>query len=236
MARIGCSASNGGRMKARHLLALTAFLGLGASLMATPACATSPILVTSAVTCEIGNLIFSNFTLTGSPDTANLTVTYGITNLADTNYIVNFNDSNDMTSSFGVSYTVTVDQTTPPATDDGNEAITIVGGGTQADGTSSNNVATLTKTVTAITGTGSGSFTVVQTGAINTNNGPLTGLADKSATIGDSFAYTSGGFQNLSNSFTEADTSLPEPSSLLLMGLGLSAAGLISRRRFTKRP
>jgi hypothetical protein len=225
--------SCGGRMRTKNVLALTAFLALGTSLMAVPACPNGPTLVTAAVTCEIGNMIFSNFTTGGSPDLANLTVTYGITNLGQTNYVVNFNDSNDMTSSFTVSYTETVDEATFPATttNDGKWAVVAIGGGMQADGTTPNNQAILTKNVTAGTGsTGSGQFTVVQNNSLQTNNGPLTGLQDKNATILDTFSYTSGGIQNISNSFTEADTSVPEPGALLLMGFGLSVVGLVSRR------
>jgi len=218
-------------MRTKNVLALTAFLALGTSLMAVPACPNGPTLVSAAVTCEIGNMIFSNFTTGGTPDSANLTVTYGITNLGQTNYVVNFNDSNDMSASFTVSYTETVDQATFPATGDGKWAVVAIGGGMQADGTNNNNQAVLTKGVTAGAGsTGSGSFTVVQAGSVQTNNGPLTGLQDKNATILDTFSYTSGGIQNISNSFTEADTSVPEPGALLLMGFGLSVVGLVSRR------
>src|SRR5579862_1774292 len=109
-------------MKKAFLLSSLLALGAVASYGAT-ACAITPILVTSATTCEIGNLIFSNFTTSGSPD-PNMTVTYGITNFpTDTNYVVNFQDPNDISASFGVAYSVTVDQTTLPANGDGKWAI-----------------------------------------------------------------------------------------------------------------
>ena len=221
-------------MKNKTFLAVAGvLLASGTSLMAAPACSASAVLVTAATTCEVGNMIFSNFTTSGSPDAA-MTVTYGITNFpTNTQYVVNFQDPNDITTSFGVSYTITVDQTLPPSL--GSAFISNVGGGLQADTAAGTASATLTKTVTAITGTGGGTFTVVQLGSITTNNGPLTGLHDTSATIADSFAFTSGGFQNISNSFVEANpATTPEPTSMLLLGTGLLGLGFIKRRSTKK--
>jgi len=176
--------------------------------------------------CEVGDLIFSNFADSGSPPSnSNLTGNITVTNGQNTGYAVNFSSqAGDLTTSFVVSYTVTIDTTVSPGTQAG-EDITSIGAGLQADGSGSSS---LVKT------TPFGPITVTAAGGVTTSNPISANGVATTVNITDTFTQGTGGTLNFSNTYTESNTSGPEPSTMLLMGGALLGLGAIGRRRIRK--
>jgi hypothetical protein len=87
-----------------------------------------------------------------------------------------------------------------------------------------------------------GSFQVTEMlngGTLGSLSASNLGLTDRigpfapttSLTVTDSGTVTLGILDDLTNQFSETPTAVPEPSSLILLGLGLSALGLVPRRK-----
>jgi hypothetical protein len=103
--------------------------------------------------------------------------------------------------------------------------ITGVAAGLQASG--NGNSASLTKVCSPAcspqpSATVSGNQTVTQVGGI----GPT-----MSVRVTDTYTFASGNILNVSNSFIETDTTVPEPGTLLLMGGALVGLSLFGRGR-----
>jgi len=206
-------------------LVLVPFL---ASANALSTCSSSNISyatwTTSGFACEVAGLEFTNFT-PGSVSTAT-SLLFSVATVGSVSYIALNFQNGDFTIPYTASYNVTIDQTAF-VTDPTYQKITSATDAIQQAG-----VATASLSAT-LSGGASGNVVYTDNAGVG-SAAPLagiTGLSASTSLITDVYTYTSGGVLNNSNTFTEADTFGPEPSTMFLMGGALVGLGVIGRKR-----
>lgn len=202
------------------------------------ACPTAPITFATFETytagngCEIGDTIFTYSSSSGF-SVAQTTVTISLSGSQSQNFLINFQDANGFTANTSLVYSVSVDPTQFPASlDPSFWAFTTSTGGLQSDGTGVANLVTTESATTSLSGgAAGGTLTVMQNGGNQNNNGPITGLKATVLSVTDTYTYSSGDILNQSNGFFQADTSGPEPSTMMLMGGALVGLAAFARKR-----
>jgi hypothetical protein len=218
-------------------LVLSLALGAVSSVAsATPACGstnyTLAALATLGGSCETGDKIFSNFGGTMDSVDTLTDVTFAGGGLGP--YNVTLSDSNNaaLTTSFTFSYTVTVDETGVVG---GFNYIAAMGAG----GVDSFNSVAANNNLTSNPGCASLNSPDSGTGGFLTNTCNTTGQPT-TMSIAESYVYTSGftatAIQDTYiQAFQTVSTGSPEPGSMILLGSGLLAAGLIGRKKLVRK-
>ncbi len=178
--------------------------------------------------CEAGDIQLTNFQMSGSIDTPNVTVTISTSGVNNQVTIFNMNDNNGFLNGFSMSYTVTMDFTAnsvPPLSLGGMWAVIQASPGLQVNGNDSQ--ASWTKT---LSNGATGSSTVTDNSGTVPAAAPIA-VDSVSFQVTDTYVPSVGGddILNLSNKFTQGQT--PEPSTMLLLGGALVALGAIGRKR-----
>jgi hypothetical protein len=209
----------------KKVLVLSSLFALGAaasfgSVAPPPACSTQSVAtIAEGYTCEIGDKIFSNINTDGAPTTGTISF-----NGSGTLYTLDFNNfSAPITTAFTFSFNVAVDTITNPS----NRIIQV-----QDQMLTSNTTgASLPNNTTAVvTHTPGG---IVNLSGASPDGHTQNGVANMLTTNeGVSFAFTPGANGQLADvSFIISQTTVPEPVSLSLTGLGLLVLGFFGRRR-----
>jgi opacity protein-like surface antigen len=176
---------------------------------------TAPPTQTSTLACLQQDKIFSNFTLQSGTLPADLGLTLDLATLGGG---VDVHTVNLTSANFGSNFTLTYDLAVSGSTE---SVVRVTGGILNSPSVSP---ASLTKTVSGAGGfTGSTTTSNSSSSVINVPN--LAAL-----TVSDAFTAGSGGVTNIANSFVQS-TGVPEPGTTALLGAGLLALGMISRRR-----
>jgi PEP-CTERM motif len=174
---------------------------------------TAPPTQTSSLSCLQQDKIFSNFTLQSGTLPADLGLTLDLATLGGG---VDVHTVNLTSANFGSNFTLTYNLAVSGST----EAVVRVTGGIL--NSPSLSPASLTKTVS--NGAFSGSTTTSNSTSADIIVPNLTALD-----VMDAFTAGGGGVTNIANSFVQS--SVPEPGTTALLGAGLLALGMISRRR-----
>jgi hypothetical protein len=207
-------------------LALVVFSGVAS---ATTACASNTVYTPAQLGssgCELGDKVFANFgTLPTGIGLLFVQTGIGVNATYSLDYVDTTTNGTGLEQSFTESYTLTIDttvcalcyvKTAAAGVDDGN----------------GNGNGVLTK---ALSAGASGTSTETD---VNGTLTPvvITGLTATSFTVTDTWTYTNGVFLNLSNSYTQGQTSAsPEPISMFLFGSGLMAFATIGRRKLSRK-
>ncbi len=225
------------------ILGVSALASIG-SAQSLAACGTSPIPFANLLPggsesggCEIGNYEFTDFVVTsgamaGSMADVTATFAYGSRNETGT---FNLNDASGFVENFTLTYTLTLDQTQPPANiSPGDWNVIEATAGLQDDPGPGpwNDNATWEKAVLATVGTGTGSVTVVDTDG-TASPGAIDGLAASVLDVTDTFNITNIGnsdILNMSNIYYQYGPAA-EPSTMILMGVALVGLGVVVRKR-----
>ncbi len=222
-------------MKKFWVLALS-LVGVGGTLgaVSVPACGTTNYTQTALATiggsCEDGDKIFSNFSGTMDSVDPNLAVTFSGTGLGPYNVTISDTTNAALAASFTFNYTITVDETGLVG---GFNYISMMGAGgvDSLNAVASNNNTTSNPGCATLNSpdTGAGGFT--------TNTCSTTGQPT-SMNIAESYVYTSGSTATaIQDTYVQSfqSTTTPEPGSMMLLGGGLLAAGLIGRKKLVRK-
>jgi len=214
-------------------LALAAVSGV---VSATPACGSTNYTLTALAniggSCEVGDKIFSAFSGTMDTVDPNLDVTFAGTGLGPYNVTISDSTNAALTASFTFAYTITVDETGLVG---GFNYIAAMGAG----GVDSFNSVASNNNLTNNAGCASLNAPDTGTGGFTTHTCSTTG-EPTSMSIAESYVYTSGftatAIQDTYvQAFQTVSTGTPEPGSMMLLGGGLLAAGLIGRKKLAAR-
>jgi PEP-CTERM motif-containing protein len=203
---------------------------------ATPACGstnyTLAALAALGGSCETGDKIFSAFG--GNMDTVdpNMAVTFAGSGMGPYNVTLSDDTNAALVNSFTFSYTITVDETGIVG---GFNYITAMGAG----GVDSFNSVAANNNLTNNAGCASLNSTDTGSGGFHTSTCNTTGQPT-SMSIAESYVYTSGftatAIQDTYvQAFQSVSTGSPEPGSMILLGSGLLAAGLIGRKKLVRK-
>ena len=172
--------------------------------------------------CLIGDKLFTNFSVGSIPN--DTSIQFGQNG---NSYTINFINTpgGGFNTSFSESFDIAIDFTQAPA-NVGTWRIVRVAAGLQDSSGSS--VASLVKT---ISGGATGVASASTNGAGVTTQVVLNGISASSLHVVDDFTLTSGNITNISDTFLQADVSIPEPSTLFLLGGALLGFSLVRRSR-----
>jgi len=203
-------------------------------------CGDTPIpiyeLITSGQTyysgCESGDYEFTNFVVSGTIDTTIGNVTAGFSFGSDNSVTLDLHDTHDFTNNFTLTYTLTIDQTQPPAAGSPLPWIIYAASASLEDNPAPppSDKATWTKSVIATSGWGSGSAEVIDTNG--SSNPEYVYVAAEVLAVTDTFNITTPGdmkMLDLSNIYYQ--TELAEPSTMILLGVALIGLGVFVRKR-----
>lgn len=123
-----------------------------------------------------------------------------------------------------ISFTVTAPSSAPMT--DASLSITGALAETTAAAVSVSEMLSNGKSLSAVVPSGSPPFMDV-----TVSSNPTTFAATTSLTVTDTISLTASFFDQLTNQFSETPVTAPEPSSLALLGVGLSAFGFARRRK-----
>jgi hypothetical protein len=182
-----------------------------------PACSTVSANALAGYTCEIGDKIFSNISLTGAPTTGTVSFAGG-----GTTYTLDFaNYSSPLTTSFTFAFTVAVDLVSQPQNYISQIQDTMLTSNTSGNSIPNNTTAVVTHTPGGVVNLAGSPNSQAQNGSILLNT--------TSDTV--SFAFTPGANGVFNDaSFVISQSSVPEPVTFSLMGIGLLGIGLLRKR------
>jgi hypothetical protein len=205
-------------------------------------CGDTPIpiyeLITSGQTyyagCEAGDYEFTNFVVSGNIDPTIGNVTAGFSFGSDDSVTLDLHDTSDFRNNFTLTYTLTIDQTQPPAEGSVFPWVIYVATASLEDNPGpppKNDAATWTKSVIATSGSGSGTATVIDTNGAATPE-DIYPLSAEALAVTDTFNITNPGnmkMLDLSNIYYQME--LAEPSTMILLGVALLCLGVVVRKR-----
>jgi len=213
-----------------------ALIAVGSIASATPACSTTiyteTALNTSGFTCEDGDKIFSSFSISGADP--NLVVQFtALPSPYTTPISLEVSDSTGaaLAANFTLSYTIGVDASLIVG---GYNYISVVstGGTDSLTSVATNTVSTNNAGCSSISSVDNGSGHGFSSSNCSTSGQPTSLL------VTDSYAWTSGTTATqIQDTFVQAyvSTTTPEPGSMMLLGGGLLAAGLIGRKKLVRK-
>ncbi len=219
----------------KKFLVLLLAVGAASSVAtATTACGTTNYTLAALTTlgsCETGDKIFSNFG--GNMDSVDTftTVTFTGSNLGP--YTVQLSDSNNaaLETSFTFSYTISVDPTIIVPGGFNYIAAMAAGGVDTFGGVAANNNLTNNAGCSPLNSADSPTGFVSQS--------CLTTGQPTSLSVAESYVYTSGftatSIQDSYQQAFQSTSGTPEPGSMILLGSGLLAAGLIGRKKLVRK-